>query len=211
MTQTKNWSRASKIFSAVANPLLMPVYVTTIFLFCSGILAAVSPHVRWLHVGTLFLNTAFVPLCVIVVLKFLGLVSDLELSVRRERLWPLLVVLVCYVGSILLLPNTIISLFVSKFLYASIGVVMMAMVVSRWWKISLHMAGIGGAVAMLVHIYVLGFGSLWPIYGFILLAGVLGSARLYIGVHNPSQVFVGFFGGFAVAYSIVEFVSKLPM
>jgi membrane-associated phospholipid phosphatase len=73
------------------------------------------------------------------------------------------------------------------------------------WKISIHMVGIGGITGML-----LGLSSLFlldlrvPIIISILIAGILGSARLRMGAHQPSQVYVGYLVGIFCEYLMLN-------
>jgi membrane-associated phospholipid phosphatase len=40
----------------------------------------------------------------------------------------------------------------------------------------------------------------------VLLSGILGTARLHLGAHQPSQVAVGYFGGFFVAMLAIMYL-----
>lgn len=65
----------------------------------------------------------------------------------------------------------------------------------------------GAIVALLVVMNIVGVGNmLLPLSVAILGAGALASARLYLGCHNPVQIFAGFFGGFGVAMLAVLFL-----
>jgi len=67
------------------------------------------------------------------------------------------------------------------------------------WKISAHMAGIGGVVALIYQIHAMGlsaFDLLWLLCLAVLVAGALGSARLALKRHNTWQVLAGAVVGF---------------
>ena len=83
----------------------------------------------------------------------------------------------------------------------------MCLVVSRYWKISLHLTGMGAVVALFVVMNILGVGNMTvPLMVAILLSGALASARLYLGCHNGRQVLAGFCGGFVVTVLAVLFL-----
>ena len=83
----------------------------------------------------------------------------------------------------------------------------MCLVVSLYWKISLHLTAMGAVVALLVVMNIAGVGDMMvPLMIAILCAGALASARLYLGCHNGQQVLAGFCGGFAVAALAVLFL-----
>ena len=74
------------------------------------------------------------------------------------------------------------------------------MLVNLKWKISAHLAGIGGVVALLYQIHVQGleaFNLFWVICAAIFVAGMLGSSRIILGRHTFPQVAAGFFVGYA--------------
>lgn len=70
------------------------------------------------------------------------------------------------------------------------------MFVTRFWKISLHAIGVGGLLAFTT--------VLWWFFdaidisilaGIFLMAGITGTARLYLGVHTKYQVWMGYLVG----------------
>lgn len=78
---------------------------------------------------------------------------------------------------------------------------LVTMLVTLRWKISAHATGMGGLIGgtmIVMRLY-----QLLPSYELMLLivlAGMLGSARLYLKAHTPAQVYVGFLNGFVCVY-----------
>lgn len=99
-----------------------------------------------------------------------------------------------------MISDALVAFLIRKFLFAAVGCVFMGLVVSFFWKISLHMISVGGALALLFIVNISGFGTmLWVLIVGVLLTGALASSRLYLGRHTPLQVAAGFVGGFIVA------------
>lgn len=75
--------------------------------------------------------------------------------------------------------------------------IVLAFVINKFWKISAHAIGMGGAVALL---WVLKDTFLQPIWIvlviLLLIAGLVGTARLYLNEHEPNQVLAGYLLGF---------------
>ena len=141
------------------------------------------------------------------ILRSLGRISDFRVDDRRERLLPLLIGTVCYVLCALTFAKIPSAIFLRKFMVAAACCEAMCFVVSLRWKISLHLTGMGAAVALLVVMNVVGVGTmLVPLAVAVLLAGALASARLYLGCHNGAQVLAGFGGGFVVTLLAVLFL-----
>ena len=152
-------------------------------------------------------NTIIIPLLALGVLRSLGRISDFKVDNRRERLLPLLVGAVCYVLCAITIAKIPSAIFLRKFMVAAACCEVLCLVVSFYWKISLHLTGMGAVVALLVVMNVVGVGNmLVPLMVAILCAGALASARLYLGCHNGWQVLAGFCGGFAVSVLAVLFL-----
>ena len=93
---------------------------------------------------------------------------------------------------------------IRRFLFAALGCVLLTLIVTPFWKISLHMTAAGGLLAMLFILNFSGFGQFpYTLLMFILLIGALGSARLWLGSHNLGQVMAGFGGGFLIASATI--------
>ena len=85
---------------------------------------------------------------------------------------------------------------------ATLMAIYVALIITFFWKISMHMIGIGGlAGAMMALSFRFGL-DLWLLFSVIILAsGLLGVARLQLKAHSPSQVYVGFVLGFLIVFS----------
>ncbi len=191
------WSRG---ISWVLHPFLVPAYTICILLFGDTIMSNIALSLKWFFVLVVVLNTLIIPAIFIALMRTFGVLGDLSLQQRRERIIPLAVVAVCYLICALMISNVLVAFLIRKFLFAALGCVIMALVVNFWWKISLHLTAAGGAVAMLLIVAISRFGDLTgTVIVAILLSGSLASARLWLGSHTPAQVAAGFFGGFAAA------------
>ena len=64
------------------------------------------------------------------------------------------------------------------------------------WKISTHMASCGMIIGgLLSYSFIFQFNPIWWLCGFILLAGMLGSARIIVRQHTLNEVGGGFLVG----------------
>jgi membrane-associated phospholipid phosphatase len=92
-------------------------------------------------------------------------------------------------------------------LWQGLGVIVVAILVltavTFFWKISAHMIGVGGLLAVVL---VLGkefsnFQVLYPLILVLILSGAIASSRLYLGAHRPNEVYAGFFAGFLICWA----------
>lgn len=109
--------------------------------------------------------------------------------------------LMCYMNYIFLARIARLHPLFPKMFFALALFLLILAIVTKFWKISLHMAAIGG---LLVIFYAFSFYENFFLL-VILLAGALGSARLQLGAHNSLQVYAGFSLG--VLYFLCYFTS----
>ena len=125
----------------------------------------------------------------------------------RDRIIPLLSSSVCYYIGYLLL-NKLRAFPVFKiFLIASVIVIIILLLVSFSWKISIHMAAIGGLTATFFALsFRYGMNPVWILICLVLASGALGTARLALNKHNIGQIISGYLTGFITLYLVIYFV-----
>ncbi|MCH1582035.1 MAG: hypothetical protein L7S63_02870 [Flavobacteriales bacterium] len=193
------------VISYVLHPLWMPLIV---FL----LLWSVDPWLRlqpamMVYVLSILLINAIAPAISLYVLHRRGALSDLEASQRQERWVPFLVVMFYQLLGYYALtrPGVFLPTEVLSLVFAMMLALAMAMVLTRWVKVSMHLLAQGGALGAwwsfdLLH--GLGMADFLPI-GFA-AAGVVGWARMRLGVHTPGELALGFLLGYAVVRSVIE-------
>jgi hypothetical protein len=153
--------------------------------------------------------TCILPLIFVSVLRHFKMVSNLHVEVREERLIPYLFTALCYAVAAYYLYYCHSPQWFTMFMVGSaITVVMMAMINLKW-KISAHMAGIGGIVALVYQLHVQGlsaFDLLWLLCLTVMVAGALGSARLALKRHDLWQVLAGVIVGFLCVSLTMKFL-----
>lgn len=194
-----NYTRLAHGISWVLHPFLLPVYLIVLLLTATAF-ALFPANMKFYLLWVVVLYAVLIPVLALGVLRSLGRISSYRVDDRRERLLPLLVGSVCYLLCALTLAKIPSVVFLRKFMVAAACCEVLCLVVSLRWKISLHLTGMGAAVALLVVMNIVGVGHmLVPLSVAILGAGALASARLYLGCHNGVQVLAGFCSGFLVA------------
>lgn len=184
--------------SCLLHPFVLPLYMLLLLLTRTAF-AAWPSGVKLYLVWVVVLYALVIPALTLGLLRVLGRVSDLEIGDRRERTLPLLIGTVCYLLCAFTLSKIPSADFLRKFMLAAACCEAMCLVVSRYWKISLHLTGMGAAAALLTVMNIAGGGELVGLLaGVVLGAGALASSRLYLGYHDGGQVLAGFCGGFAV-------------
>ncbi len=193
----------SRVLSSLLHPLLIP----TLGLF---LIFNVGGHYSFLPVDhqrivylVVFLSTCILPLSLIPLFLMFKVIKSVYMEGRRERLLPVFFSgLFYFLGYFFLRRIPIVPSFIEGFMLATLMAIYVALIITFFWKISMHMIGIGGlAGAMMALSFRFGL-DLWLLFSVIILAsGLLGVARLQLKAHSPSQVYVGFVLGFLIVFS----------
>lgn len=204
MTQKQLLTRSSLAISFLFHPLIIPTWGAVLLFFGHSLMSALPIGIKWFLTGVIVLNTLVAPMLCIWLLKLFHLIPDLKLWEQRYRIIPLIIVLVSYLSCSLMLSDVMMALLLRRFLYAAMACVILVLIITPFWKISLHMTAMGGLLAFLSALNLTGLGVYsYTIVIFILLAGILASARLWLGSHNLWQVIAGFVGGYLSAATLL--------
>ncbi len=131
----------SNILSWVFVPLLMPVY-GIILIFSLSFLSYAPMHTKVVFTLIVFGANFIVPMLLVLLLKKLGLIDDIGLNGRRERLIPYIITIVCLAGTGLFLYLKMAPLWVAMFYAGGALAGLINLIVNFRWKISAHAAGI---------------------------------------------------------------------
>lgn len=127
----------------------------------------------------------FIPIFVIFIMFKKTLIPDIYASEKSTRKKPFIAILFCYSLGILalMLINAPLNLIALLACYLVTSIIMM--IISHFWKISIHASGISGPATFLTH--QLGFGMI----PFVLLILPISWARLKLKAHDIYQVAAG--------------------
>lgn len=130
-------------------PFLLPLYAVVYLLTCTAFVYYPT-GMKFYFAWVIVLYAMVIPVLSLGLLRALGRVSDWRIDERRERWWPLLIGTLCYVLCAVTLARIPSAVFLRKFMLAAACCEGMCLVVSFYWKISLHLTAMGAAVALFV-------------------------------------------------------------
>jgi membrane-associated phospholipid phosphatase len=211
--------------SVVFHPLLIPSYMLLLLLLINPYLFGVSSpqdEPAKLLLVLVFLYTFFIPAVSFMVMYFLGMIKDIQVNDRTERIGPYLITGMLYLwvyynfsqnGE---MPTAYVS-----FMLGVVIALFLAFIVNIFSKISAHAVGMGGLVGMVI------ISMLWFSYGSfslqfnngqpfevsmlhllmlaVIAAGAVGTGRLILKAHEPSEVYGGYLVGFATQFFAFAF------
>jgi hypothetical protein len=172
----------------------MPLLAVSFALFIDPYLAIViQPALKAPLLGLVGVNTFLIPTVVILYLRKKGVLGNLNVTNKKERLVPFIFTALLYGVTYYLLRNVSLPNSLLAMILASLVSIVVAFIINFYWKISLHMVGVGGLLGAilglaLIHQYFL--PSVVSVV--ILLAGVIGASRLILAVHTKEQLYAGF-------------------
>ncbi len=168
-------------------------------LFYSGLYITMLPHeAKQLIVLIVALGTLALPLAMVSFFKMSHFISNFYISDRRERVLPLIISAILYYIAYRVLHMLHTPYIVQKFILASTVAIFLTSIISMRWKISIHGVGIGGIMGMFGALSMVSTSMLPFFLISILLAGVVGYARIRLNAHTPAQVYAGILLGFGV-------------
>ena len=191
--------KLTQFISIILHPMFMPLLVLHLTLLVLPSLTLTLSHNLLLIYGILIFSTMVLPLVSIFWLMRKGQVSSLEMSNHKERPLPLFKTVVWMSFGYYLLKNLLFYTPILKAeLLGAILIILLAAIISKFWKISLHLLGIGGVVGVFIALQIIHGDFLYLLLLFILLSGLLGVARIKQKAHNYAQVYAGFLIGLSV-------------
>ncbi len=200
----KGITTAANLLSWIFVPLLMPTF-SILLIFKLSILSLASTGTKVFFTSIVFAANFVLPMLWVLLLKKLGLIEHVGLNGRKERLIPYIITIVCLLGTGWFLYFRDAPLWVAMFFAGGALAGLINLIVNFWWKISAHAAGIAGVVAMLIQITKEGSPmpgtTLWIVVT-IIMAGLLCSARVWLGKHTLPQVLAGTAVGFLSVWSL---------
>jgi len=192
-----NSSSLARTISGLFHPVLMPFFTLMLMLQSHSFFSGLLPFKEILILmGSVLLTTMICPFLIIFFMYKVKLISSLYMEKREERVFPLLSIGVFYYLTYYLLKGISLSVLFSYFMLGATLLILICLFVNFFFKISLHMAGIGGVTGFWLGLCIRqGTPHEILLASLFLLCGILGFARLKNGNHSPKEVYTGLFLG----------------
>lgn len=208
------------MLSGLFHPLLVPTYMFALLMLVNPFLFGANgfgEHRALLTLLMMVLYTAVIPMISVLLMVALNMVNSVMMEEKTERIGPLLLVMVLYFWVYYNLSNSndVPTIF-STFLLGVVIALAMAFVINVLDKVSLHTVGMGGLVGMLMITmglfgangiemgnYTVGLGLLLVVG--VVIAGLVGTARLALGAHDKVQIYTGYLVGFLAQLVALKF------
>ena len=196
----------AKLLSRLLHPIFIPTITLSIISIKFVNIIILSNQLDIIIIGVMIFTLLF-PLLSILYLLYTDRIKSLQLEERKERILPITITIIWMLIGYYFLANILIYAPIIKTIYLGmIATLFTTLLITKYWKISLHMAAIGGCFGV--------FLSIQSIYGevinyvilILMLSGLLGYSRAILKAHNMQQIYSGFCLG---VFMMMVFVSYL--
>lgn len=206
MNENKVLQASARFISAIFHPLLIPT-LGFLFLFNSGFYFSVLPWaLKKYMLLVVFITTCFLPALSIFILS-INSKFDITMEKNTDRTLALIISAISYYIGYLFLKRLPSFPVYNILLIGSVLVHVILLPISMRWKISIHSAAIGGLIGGVLALALrLQENPVILLSSLILIAGLIGTARLILSKHTEAQIYSGLSIGFLTLFLIVIFV-----
>jgi hypothetical protein len=198
--------RFAQFLSIILHPVLMPTYMLILIFQLNTYVAYATPlQAKVALFSVVVFNTLIMPVVISYLLINRGYIKSFEMQRRQERMIPFICNLVLMMIAYYMMRQIVIPNIFYLLLLGAAASVVIAIIINFKWKISIHMIGIGGITGAFFGMSTfLVIDLRIPILISILVAGLLGTARLSRDAHHPLEIYGGFFVGFFCEYLLLS-------
>jgi hypothetical protein len=199
--------------SIISHPLLMATYGCLLLFFGANntMYDYLTPLDTKLRLTLIVFVFSFVfPVLNLFVLYRLKRIPSITLSNRGDRTYPYIMTALFYFGLFYLLIDINIWNSLKLFILGGGIAILLTAFINLKTKISAHMVGIGGLLGILISIsFLLQFNMTFFYIVVILIAGIVGTARLILEEHKPFQLYLGFLLGCSIQIILFFSLQKI--
>ena len=200
----KTMLRVARITSIVFTPFSIP-FLAFLVLFLFSYLRIMPILYKGIVLGIVYCFTILTPTITIFLFRKINGFARQELSERKKRYVPILLTIISYVFCLLMMRKLNIPWYMTGIIFVSLVISIICILVNLKWNLSEHMAGMGGIIGGLVSFSALfSYNPVVWLCLFILIAGILGSARIVLGHHTLGEVLSGFVVGLVCSFLILH-------
>ena len=198
--------KAALVVSWIFNPFMATMAIFVI-LFTSTYLRILPVPYKQAAFSMTFNFTAFIPLLTIFIYFKLSKWKLSELNTGRKRFIPYLITLVGHITCIILMHKLNLPPYMPGIVLTATCCLAICILLNLKWKICTHTAASGLLTGFSISFGLMfDFNPLTFISLFILLSGILGSARMIAGRHSLFEIFAGFMVGMFCGINGILFI-----
>jgi len=194
------------MISIIFTPFYLPL-VGIAMLLTFTFMSELPLTYKLLLATTVYLLTVFIPTILIYLYRLMRGWTLQQLGEKRHRIVPYAISIGSYLLCIWMLQRVHVNHEIISIIIAAFFIQAASIIVNFFWKISTHTAAIGGVSGSLVAYGILfEFNPVGWLSLSILIAGIVGSARIILRQHSLGQVVGGYFVGIVCAFVSITYL-----
>jgi hypothetical protein len=207
-TYHKGETFIAKTISFIFHPLLIPTYTILILFNLKYFFLSIIPlKAKLILLGNVIGFTFLIPAVIIFLLLRFSVIRSYQMEIRNERALPLLITAIFYYMTYYLFKNVSLPPLIYNYFLMSTTLIIIALLINMFWKISLHTIAMGALMGLLLVLYIrLSLDTRIWLVASIFTSGLTGTARLLVSDHTQAQVYTGYLLGFSVMFGFYYFL-----
>lgn len=214
MEQRGTNSKVLRVLANVVSYLLHPMFAAVMMTYMLYLLSPVT-FVQYekndqvvfgggidLVLIQIAISTIVFPVIVVLILKGLGMIESIQMRTRKERIIPLIASMVFYWWVSHVFKSNDAPVILQTVLRGAYWSLILVFLASIFFKVSMHTAAAGGMLGILTILLVTSPVEMSiPFFIGILVAGIIGTARMLLGAHTQFEVWIGYALGFVAQFA----------
>ena len=185
----------SRIVSYMFPPFIVPLIIFLWLFFCTY-LSIMPIQYKLFAISIVFSFTMLMPMVFIYLYQKINGSNLRGLGERKRRFIPYTLAVMGYSTCLLVMYNMHFPRYMSGIIIACLICMILCAIINIRWKISTHMSASGLLTgSLLSYSLIFQFNPIWWLCIFILLSGLLGTARIIVKQHTLYEVIAGFIIG----------------
>ena len=190
--------KLEKFISTILHPVFIPTITIFIVIKEYSNVIILENQAGLVLLGA-FIFTLLLPLVSVLLLLLSKKIKSVEMPLKEERILPIILTAIYMITGFYFLKEILVYAPIIKSIYlGALYIVLLSLIITKSWKISLHMLAVGGATGVFLILEMLFGQSQYYLMFFIFLAGVVGFARYSLKAHDLKQIYTGFILGLCI-------------
>ena len=195
--------KPAHFLSVLAHPIFINLVCLILLFFLQPSLYYGLPYtIKLYYITYIFLLTSIIPAISVLLLKYTGSIKSILLADRDDRIIPYVVTTSFYLFVYYNFRNNMLaSSVLLGYLIACALIIFSVLLINFYSKVSIHMATLGALCGLVASsVWVAPIDIRWLLLFFILISGLVASARYSLGAHSIFQLYLGYVYGFFVMF-----------
>lgn len=188
----------ASVISYILHPVFLPTAMAAAICWLNlSAFAGITTHTKWYWLSIIAYLTIFFPLITLLIAWKLKFVESIYLKTQRDRIIPLIAVMIYYFWVYQVFKRHFHApLMLNVLFLGSFWGIILLFIGNIFFKISMHTTAAGGMIGiMLILMFTGQVNFLIPFLIVLLIAGLIGTARMILNAHTPLEIWLGYFAG----------------